>query len=120
MMRPLISVIIPAYNAEKTIRDCLNAVCSQTYRELEIIVINDGSTDNTAAILDEFRLADSRINAISQCNGGVSSARNTGLLNASGDYIAFVDSDDIAESQMIEILYDGIVSSHSDISICGH
>lgn len=120
MMRPLISVIIPAYNAEKTIRDCLNAVCSQTYRELEIIVINDGSTDNTAAILDEFRLADSRINAISQCNGGVSSARNTGLLNASGDYIAFVDSDDIAESQMIEILYDGIVSSNSDISICGH
>lgn len=120
MMKPLISVIIPAYNAEKTIVECLTAVCGQSYQELEIIVINDGSTDCTSTILADFQTNDSRIKIIDQNNGGVSSARNAGLMIASGDYIAFVDSDDIPDREMIEVLFHGLVSSNSDISICGH
>lgn len=111
MKNPLISVIVPVYNAEKYIRKCLDSVTSQSYRNLEIIVINDGSTDSSGAVIDEYVKSESRIKAIHKDNGGVSSARNRGLEVASGDYVTFVDSDDFIENntynEVVEVLRKG-------------
>lgn len=95
---PLISVIVPVYNVEKYLAECLDSVIGQTYRNLEIIAVNDGSTDDSLNILNGYAAKDGRIIVISKDNGGLSSARNAGLNKASGEYVAFVDSDDyIAE-----------------------
>lgn len=95
-----ISVIVPVYNVEKYISQCLDSIVDQTYRDLEIIIVNDGSTDLSVRICDEFASKDSRISVIHQPNGGVSVARNTGIEAATGDYITFVDSDDWLEKGM--------------------
>lgn len=104
----LVSIIVPAYNAESTISRCLNSVIKQSYKALEIIVIDDGSTDRTLDILDEYAGADSRIIAMHIENGGVSHARNVGLEIATGQYIQFVDSDDWVEEDATEMLVRGI------------
>lgn len=104
MNKLLVSVIIPAYNAEKFIDRCLQSVINQTYKDLQIIVINDGSTDNTLAILKEYEKQDNRITIIDQENTGVSSARNNGLKLVKGEYISFIDADDWMSSDMIERL----------------
>ena len=104
MMDKLVSVIIPAYNIERYISRCLDSIMAQTYNNLEIIVIDDGSKDQTAEILDDYQKRDSRIIVVHKENGGVSSARNNGLDIATGDYISFVDGDDLIESNMYEIL----------------
>lgn len=119
-MQKRISVIIPAYNAEKTIEQCIGSVVGQTYSNLEIIVINDGSNDGTAAVVEKMAEADNRIRLISIPNGGVSHARNIGLDNATGDYITFVDSDDTIEENMYEILI-GLFSKYDvDIAHCSY
>lgn len=101
--RPLISVIIPAYNAEKYIRRTLKSVLTQTYPNLQIIVVNDGSTDNTADYVKNMRIKDPRILQINmENNQGVSSARNRGLLAARGQFVAFVDADDLLEANCFE------------------
>ena len=100
MMEKLVSVIIPAYNIERYISRCLDSIMAQTYNNLEIIVIDDGSKDQTAEILDDYQKRDSRIIVVHKENGGVSSARNNGLDIATGDYISFVDGDDLIESNM--------------------
>lgn len=94
---PLISVIIPVYNTELFLRKCLDSVCNQTYKNLQIICVNDGSTDNSQAILDEYAEKDARIAVITQVNQGLSAARNTGLDHAEGEWITGVDSDDYLE-----------------------
>lgn len=104
MKSPMVSVIIPAYNAEKFIDRCLQSVINQTYRDLQIIIVNDGSTDNTLSILKKYEKQDSRIILVDQENAGVSSARNNGLKMAMGDYISFVDADDWMSLNMIERL----------------
>lgn len=119
-MKELISVIIPAYNIEQYIERCLESVCGQTYSRLEIIVIDDGSTDGTGNIIDELAKKDSRIITIHKENGGVSVARNTGLDIAKGDYIGFVDGDDIIESDMYELLLRNALKYQADISHCGY
>lgn len=119
-MKQLISVIIPAYNIEQYIERCLESVCGQTYSRLEIIVIDDGSTDGTGNIIDELAKKDSRIITIHKENGGVSAARNTGLDIAKGDYIGFVDGDDIIESDMYELLLRNALKYQADISHCGY
>lgn len=101
--KPKISIIIPVYNVEQYLRKCLDSVVNQTYTNLEIICINDGSTDNSFEILDEYAQKDSRIIVINQENGGVSSARNRGLDIATGEYIAFVDPDDFLEPNCYEL-----------------
>ena len=116
----LISVIIPVYNVEKYLEKCLNSVINQTYKNLEIIVIDDGSTDNSGKICDEYAKKDSRIIVIHTENGGVSSARNKGLEVAKGEYIGFVDSDDYIEDNMYEILYRNLVKFDVDISMCNY
>ncbi|MGN6714461.1 glycosyltransferase family 2 protein [Anaerocolumna jejuensis] len=100
----LVSIIIPVYNTSDYIKHCLDSVCSQTYRNLEIICIDDGSTDGSGEILDEYAKKDKRIVVIHQKNSGESTARNTGLLNMSGEFVGFVDSDDWIEPEMYENL----------------
>ena len=114
---PLISVIIPVYNVEKYVAECLESVCAQTYRKLEIIIVNDGSTDGSREICSGFIEKDSRIRIIDQENGGLSAARNTGLEAASGNYILFIDSDDVVSKNHIELLYSAIASQGTDIAI---
>ena len=104
MNNPLISVIIPVYNVEKHLEKCLNSVINQTYKNLDIILINDGSTDKSGEICAEFSKRDSRIKFIQQENSGVSRARNVGIENSSGDFFSFIDSDDYLELDTYEYL----------------
>ena len=101
-MDELISVILPVYNVQQYLEKCIESVVNQTYKNLEIILIDDGSTDMSGKICDEFAEKDGRIKVIHSKNGGVSAARNIGLDIATGEYIGFVDSDDWIESQMYE------------------
>lgn len=119
-MEPLISVIIPAYNIENYIERCLKSVCNQAYSNLEIIVVDDGSKDQTGKIVDKMAGLDKRIVAIHKENAGVSAARNTGLEIAQGDYVGFVDGDDIIEEDMYELLVNNALKYDADISHCGY
>lgn len=117
-MEPKISVIVAVYNVEKYIRECLRSIISQTYQNLEVIVVDDGSTDGSRKICQGYAEADKRIRVISQQNGGLSAARNTGLANASGDYIGFVDGDDFIAAQMYELLIKSCIDNRTSISVC--
>ena len=99
---PLISVIVPVYNTEKYLRKCLDSICGQTYRNLEIICVNDGSPDNSATILEEYAARDERIKVLTQANAGLAAARNAGLAFASGEWVTGVDSDDYLELDAYE------------------
>ena len=114
----LISVIIPVYNIEQYLPRCLDSVIAQTYNNLEIILVDDGSTDSSGEICDKYSLLDNRIKVIHKSNGGVSSARNEGLEVAKGDYIGFVDGDDIIEKDMYQILLDNAIKYHCEMSCC--
>jgi glycosyltransferase involved in cell wall biosynthesis len=105
MRKPKVSVIVPVYNTEKYLPDCLDSIINQTFKDIEIICINDGSTDNSVEILEKYTKKDSRIKVITQKNQGLSGARNTGTKNAQGEYLQFVDSDDLLELNAIEVLY---------------
>jgi len=118
-MSKTISVIIPAYNVEKYIKKCLTGVVSQTYKDLEIIVVNDGSTDNTLEIIKTFA-NDSRVKIIKQKNAGVTAARNAGIEAVSGEYTAFVDSDDYLELDMYEKLHAALGTANSDVAVCDY
>ncbi len=118
MTNPLISVIIPVYNVEKYIRQCLNSIIAQTYTNLEIILVDDGSTDNSGKICDEYAKKDNRIKVIHKQNEGLPSARNVALKVCSGQYVGFVDSDDHISSDMYEYLYNLITENNADISMC--
>ncbi len=117
-MEELISIIIPVYNVEKYLNRCLESVINQKYRKLEIILIDDGSTDNSGKICDEYALKDSRIKVIHKKNDGVSVARNTGIKIAKGNYIGFVDSDDWIHPDMYKKLYQALIKNQADISCC--
>ncbi len=119
MKAPLITVIVPVYKAEKYLERCVDSIRNQTYSNLEIILVDDGSPDNSGMICDSLAKLDKRIKVIHQDNGGSSAARNAGLDAMSGDYVGFVDSDDWIEKEMYEILYSRMISEHADISCCG-
>ncbi|CUP97411.1 glycosyltransferase family 2 protein [Clostridium baratii] len=114
----MISVIIPVYNVEKYLEKCINSVLNQTYKDLEIILVDDGSTDNSGKICDKYKLLDSRIKVIHKENGGLSDARNHGLDIASGEYIAFLDSDDWIDKNLYYILYKLSKDHNTDITVC--
>lgn len=116
----MISVIVPVYNVEKYLEKCVESICNQTYQDLEIILIDDGATDNSGKICDELAKQDERIVVIHQKNAGQASARNAGLEIFKGDYLAFVDSDDTIEANMFEILLTIMEKPDCDIAICGH
>lgn len=111
----MISVIVPIYNSEKYLKKCIDSIKNQTYKDLEIILVNDGSTDNSPKICDEYAKIDNRIKVIHQENGGLSAARNAGLKSASGEYITFVDSDDYIEDDTYEKVNSAIERFDSDL-----
>lgn len=115
----LVSVIVPVFQAERYIDICVNSILSQTYRNIEVILVDDGSTDQSVSKCDEYCIIDSRVTVIHKKNGGVASARNTGLLKSSGEYIMFVDSDDWIEESMIEELLEIARREEADIVECG-
>ena len=113
-----LSVIIPVYNAEKWISETLDSIVNQTYKDIEIIVVDDGSSDNSLAIVNGYAERDDRIKIISKKNGGVSSARNVGIENATGDYVAFIDADDYVELDAYEKLIKRHEECGADITFC--
>lgn len=115
---PIISIIVPVYNIEKYIENCIKSIIDQTYKNLEIILINDGSTDNSSNICDIWKKKDKRIQVIHQENQGLSAARNAGIKKANGEYILFVDGDDIIADTMIQFLVETIQKSGSDCAFC--
>lgn len=119
-MHDLISIIVPVYNKEKYIEKCINSIISQTYNNLEIIIVDDGSSDNSLKICKKIAKNNINIKVIQKNNGGVSSARNVGINNANGKYISFIDIDDIVENNMIEILYNNLINNKSQLSICSY
>lgn len=119
-MNELISVIIPVYNSQEYLPKCIESVLNQSYSNLEIIIINDGSTDDSGKICDSYAQKDSRIKVIHKKNGGVSSARNIGLEEVTGKYIGFIDADDYIEIDMFKKLYENIKCDDYDISICNY
>lgn len=117
--KKLVSVVIPVYNVESFLEECLDSVCSQTYAALDIICVNDGSTDNSRNILNKYEKRDSRIKVLSKDNGGLSSARNMGLQFCKGEYILFVDSDDILVPNAVEIMVSELENTKSDVIVFG-
>lgn len=117
-MKDTISVIIPIYKVEKYLEKCIQSVINQTYTNLQIILVDDGSPDNCGKICDEYSKKDSRIEVIHKANGGISDARNVGISKANGKYITFVDPDDYILKNMYEILYENLIKNNADISIC--
>ena len=117
-MNPLISIIIPVYNVQDYLEKCIHSIMNQTIQDIEIILVNDGSTDNSGEICDLYASKDSRIQVIHKINGGLSDARNIGIQYANGEFIGFVDSDDWVEDNMFEILYKLCIETESDISTC--
>lgn len=115
---PVISVIVPVYNVEKYLPKCLESIINQSYKSLEIILVDDGSTDNSGVICDEYAAKDKRIKVIHKTNGGLSDARNAGLDICTGDYIGFVDSDDWIAEDMYETLYSFAVKEDLDVAMC--
>jgi glycosyltransferase involved in cell wall biosynthesis len=120
MQIPKISVIVPIYKIEMYLHQCIDSILAQSYSNLEIILVDDGSPDNCGKICDDYAEKDNRIKVIHKENGGVSSARNAGLDIATGDYISFVDGDDYVNNNMMEILLDNIISNDTDLVICNY
>lgn len=117
-MNPLISVIVPIYNTEKYLRECIESIQRQTYSNLEIILVDDESTDHCLAICDELALKDHRIKVIHKENGGAADARNVGTLQANGEYIIYIDSDDWIHIDMFQILYEALRKTGAQAASC--
>lgn len=118
--RDLVSIIVPVYNVEKYLEKCLDSLIDQTYRNLQIILVDDGSGDSSGTICDRYAAQDNRIQVIHKKQSGVSAARNTGLEAVKGSYICFADSDDWIDEKMIETMYENMVEEKAQISIIGY
>lgn len=114
----LISIIVPVYNVEKYLDECLKSLINQTYKNIEILLVNDGSTDNSRKICEKYVQHDSRIKILDKVNGGLSDARNVGIEHASGEYLTFVDSDDVVDTTFCERLLDVIRTYRADVATC--
>lgn len=118
-MTPLVSILIPAYNVEAFLPQCLDSIVNQTYQNLQVIVVDDGSTDNTLNVAADYSKRYPFVEAVNQKNGGVSSARNRLLALSKGDYVIFVDSDDWIDAETVERMLNAIESTGSEIAVCG-
>ena len=116
----LISVVVPVYNTEKYLTRCLDSIIKQTYQNLEIILVNDGSTDNSKKICQKFLKIDKRFKYIEQKNSGLSVARNTGIENANGKYLMFIDSDDYVNIHFVKELYSALINTNADVAVCDY
>ena len=114
----MISVIVPVYKVEPYLRRCVDSILAQTYSDFELILVDDGSPDTCGAICDSYAEQDARVRVIHQANGGLSAARNAGIEIARGDYLTFIDSDDLVSDYYLETLYDLICEKKADISVC--
>lgn len=119
-MKPKVSIIVPIYNVDNYLRRCLDSLLNQSLKEIEVIAVNDGSTDRSYEILLDYQKSDKRLKVINKNNGGVSSARNTGLEQVTGEYIGFVDPDDWIEKQMYEELYKTAQVEEADVVMCSY
>ncbi|SDA42583.1 Glycosyltransferase involved in cell wall bisynthesis [Dialister histaminiformans] len=115
---PKVSVIVPVYNVAAYLDKCIESLCNQTIEDIEIILVDDGSKDESGVMCDEYAKMDARIKVIHKSNGGLSDARNAGLDICQGEYIGFVDSDDCVEKEMYEVLYDRAIKFNADVSGC--
>lgn len=120
MKNDLVSIVVPVYNVEKYLKKCIDSILNQTYKNLEIILVDDGSTDNSGKICDDYSSSDERIKVIHKQNGGLSDARNLGIDNSTGKYITFIDSDDYITNNYIEYLVTILEKNNADISICDY
>lgn len=116
---PIISIIVPFYNVERELARCLDSIINQSFKDFEVLLVNDGSTDNSFRIADAYSRKDTRIKVFNQKNKGVGPARNVGLENAIGEYIAFIDADDCVHHKFLETLYSLIYIFKASIAICG-
>ncbi|MCI5773555.1 MAG: glycosyltransferase [Erysipelotrichaceae bacterium] len=117
-MSILVSIVVPIYNVEKYLSKCIDSIIAQTYQNLEIILVNDGSKDNSLAICQNYANKDARVKIIDKVNGGLSDARNAGIQQAKGEFVAFIDSDDFIKAKMIEEMLAQIQITNSDICVC--
>ena len=117
---PVVSIIVPVYNVKSYVGECVESLCRQTYTNLEILLVDDGSTDGSGEVCDEYAGRDERIRVIHQANRGLSGARNMGLDDARGEYIAFVDSDDLVSTNYVETLYELLMKDEADIAACAY
>lgn len=118
-MNELVSVVVPIYNVKDFLEECIISITTQSYRNIEIILVDDGSTDGSSELCNMLLKDDNRIRVIHKKNGGLSDARNVGLKNSNGKYVIFIDSDDVIKSPMIEKLVDKIESKNADVAACG-
>lgn len=119
-METLITVIVPVYNVEKYLEKCVDSILNQTYKNLEVVLVDDGSTDNSGNLCEDIKKRDGRIKVIHKENGGLSDARNYGINAARGKYIGFIDSDDYIEPDMFESLMRNMIENDADISVCAY
>ncbi len=119
-MNPKVTIVVPVFKVENTIRKCVDSLIMQSLKEIEIVLVDDGSPDKSGTICDEYTAIDDRVKVIHKENGGASSARNAGIRIAQGDYIGFVDSDDYVERSMYEVMYNIAESKNIDVVDCGH
>lgn len=116
---PIISIIVPVYNVEKYLEQCIESILRQTFSDFELILVDDGSPDSSGEICDKYKEKDDRISVIHRINGGLSAARNSGMDIACGQYITFIDSDDMIPKDYLEIHHEAIVNNNADMTICG-
>ena len=119
-MKPLISIIIPVYNVKDFVGKCLDSIAQQKYENLDIVIVDDGSTDRSGKICDEFAALDKRMRVFHKKNGGLSDARNFGIKKAKGEIIAFVDSDDLVSENFVNAMYEEMTKSDADVVVCGY
>lgn len=115
-----VSIIVAIYCVEEYLRKCVDSIIGQTYEDIEIILVDDGSPDRCPAICDEYKQIDTRIQVIHKRNGGLSDARNVGIRESSGEYIAFIDGDDYVAANFVEVLIDQATAHDADISVCAY
>ena len=117
--RSLVSVVVPVYNTGRYLSECIDSILSQTHKNIEVLLIDDGSTDGSGELCDKYAKKDNRITVVHQENSGVSSARNEGLSRSCGEYVLFVDSDDVVSEKLVDILVRDILNNEADLAICG-
>lgn len=117
-MNPIISVIVPVYNVEKYITKCIDSILAQSFSDFELLLVDDGSTDSSGSICDEYSKKDSRVRVIHKENSGPSDARNMGIAQATGDYVTYIDSDDLVHVDYLELLYNSLKENDAEISVC--
>ena len=119
-MNYLVSIIVPIYNVKSFLEECIESLINQSYSNIEIILVNDGSTDDSKDICEKYKRNDKRIELYNKSNGGLSDARNYGIDRANGEYIVFVDSDDVVDRDYIKLLVENSINEKSDICICNY